>query len=86
MAELAKLCRVDVEEGLALVAITGKNLSQINGLGSRIFSTLATYNIRMSCYGAGSHNICLLVSNKKAETIIQIFHKIFLNNRNIITA
>lgn len=75
MTELAKLCRVDVEEGLALVAIIGNSLSQINGLGSKIFSALATYNIRMICYGASSHNICLLVSDKEAETIIQKLHK-----------
>ncbi|HGJ5873767.1 MULTISPECIES: lysine-sensitive aspartokinase 3 [Arsenophonus] len=75
ITELAKLCRVDVEEGLALVAIIGNNLSQINGLGSQIFSALATYNIRMICYGASSHNICLLVADKEAETIIQILHK-----------
>lgn len=75
MTELAKLCRVDVEEELALVAIIGNNLSQIDGLGSHIFSPLATHNIRMICYGASSHNICLLVSDKEAETIIQILHK-----------
>lgn len=75
MTELAKLCRVDVEKELALVAIIGNNLSQIDGLGSHIFSALATHNIRMICYGASSHNICLLVSDKEAETIIQILHK-----------
>ncbi|CAA2929360.1 Lysine-sensitive aspartokinase 3 [Arsenophonus endosymbiont of Bemisia tabaci Q2] len=75
MTELAKLCRVDVEEELALVAIIRNNLSQIDGLGSHIFSPLATHNIRMICYGASSHNICLLVFDKEAETIIQILHK-----------
>lgn len=75
MTELANLCRVDVKEELALVAIIGNNLLQIDGLGNHIFSALATNNIRMIFYGASSHNICLLVSDKEAETIIQILHK-----------
>ncbi|MDT9587597.1 MAG: lysine-sensitive aspartokinase 3 [Candidatus Arsenophonus melophagi] len=77
ITELAKLCHVDIEEGLALVAIIGNSLLKINDLGKKIFNALATYKIRMICYGASSHNICLLVADKEAEAIIQILHKKF---------
>ncbi|WP_425343106.1 hypothetical protein, partial [Pseudomonas aeruginosa] len=56
LTELSALCRVEVEEDLALVAIIGNSLSQVNGLGSQIFGTLEDYNIRMISHGASTHN------------------------------
>lgn len=38
LTELSALCRVEVEEDLALVAIIGNSLSQVNGLGSQILA------------------------------------------------
>lgn len=74
MTELSALCRVEVEEDLALVAIIGNDLSQVNGLGKQIFGALASFNIRMISYGASSHNICLLVPGADAEEIVRTLH------------
>ncbi|HDN2511620.1 TPA: lysine-sensitive aspartokinase 3 [Providencia rettgeri] len=74
MTELSALCRVEVEENLALVAIIGNELSQVNGLGKQIFGALESFNIRMISYGASSHNICLLVPGDDAEDIVRTLH------------
>ncbi|MEQ5318707.1 lysine-sensitive aspartokinase 3 [Providencia vermicola] len=74
MTELSALCRVEVEENLALVAIIGNELSQVNGLGKQIFGALESFNIRMISYGASSHNICLLVPGDDAKDIVRTLH------------
>lgn len=50
--------RVEVEEGLALVALIGNDLSKACGVGKEVFGVLEPFNIRMICYGASSHNLC----------------------------
>ncbi|SFU74946.1 lysine-sensitive aspartokinase 3 [Xenorhabdus koppenhoeferi] len=75
LTELSTLCRVEVEEDMALVAIIGNELSQAKGLGKEIFGTLESFNIRMISYGASSHNVCLLVPGKDAEQVIQTLHR-----------
>ncbi|AWK43929.1 MULTISPECIES: lysine-sensitive aspartokinase 3 [Photorhabdus] len=75
MTELSTLCRVEVEEDLALVAIIGNQLSQTNGLGKKVFSVLEKFNLRMISHGASNHNLCLLVQGKDAEQIVQTLHQ-----------
>ncbi|MDC9589328.1 lysine-sensitive aspartokinase 3 [Xenorhabdus sp. XENO-10] len=75
LTELATLCRVEVEEDMALVAIIGNELSQAKGLGKGVFGVLESFNIRMISCGASSHNICLLVPGKDAEQVIQTLHQ-----------
>ncbi|MCK9781338.1 MULTISPECIES: lysine-sensitive aspartokinase 3 [Enterobacterales] len=74
LTELSALCRVEVEEDLALVAVIGNSLSQVNGLGIKIFGTLEDYNIRMISHGASTHNLCLLVDGKDADNIVRKLH------------
>ena len=50
---------MEVEEGLALVALIGNDLSKACGVGKEVFGVLEPFNIRMICYGASSHNLCL---------------------------
>ncbi|HCR5886455.1 TPA: lysine-sensitive aspartokinase 3, partial [Shigella flexneri] len=52
LMELSALCRVEVEEGLALVALIGNDLSKACGVGKEVFGVLEPFNIRMICYGA----------------------------------
>ncbi|MBC8954741.1 lysine-sensitive aspartokinase 3 [Xenorhabdus sp. PB62.4] len=75
LTELSALCRVEVEENMALVAIIGNDLSKSKGLGKKVFGTLESFNIRMISGGASSHNICLLVPGKDAEQVIQTLHR-----------
>ena len=69
LIELSELCRVEVEEDLALVAIIGNKLSRACGVGKEVF------DIRMICYGASSYNLCFLVPADQAEQVVQKLHQ-----------
>ncbi len=74
LTELSSLCRVEVEENLALVALIGNELSKACGVGKEVFGVLEPFNIRMICYGASSHNLCFLVPGDDAEKVVQKLH------------
>jgi len=74
LMELSELCRVEVEEDLALVAIIGNELSRASGVGKEVFGVLEPFNIRMICYGASSYNLCFLVPGAEAEQVVQKLH------------
>lgn len=75
LTELSALCRVEVEENLALIALIGNKLSQACGVGKDVFGVLDPFNIRLICYGASSHNLCLLVPGQDAEQVVKTLHK-----------
>jgi aspartate kinase len=74
LMELSELCRVEVEEDLALVAIIGNDLSRASGVGKEVFGVMEPFNIRMICYGASSYNLCFLVPGAEAEQVVQKLH------------
>ncbi|VAX77082.1 Lysine-sensitive aspartokinase 3 [Serratia symbiotica] len=74
LSELSSLCRTEVEENLALVALIGNNLSQTCGVGKKVFGVLDPFNIRMICYGASSYNLCFLVSGEDADQVVRTLH------------
>lgn len=75
LTELSSLCRVEVEENLALVAIIGNNLSKACGVGKEVFGALEPFNLRMICYGASSYNLCFLVPTPDAEEVVRALHQ-----------
>ncbi|WP_370974209.1 lysine-sensitive aspartokinase 3 [Enterobacter wuhouensis] len=75
LIELSELCRVEVEENLALVAIIGNKLSRACGVGKEVFGVLDPFSIRMICYGASSYNLCFLVPADQAEKVVQKLHQ-----------
>ncbi|WP_326469471.1 lysine-sensitive aspartokinase 3 [Enterobacter wuhouensis] len=75
LIELSELCRVEVEEDLALVAIIGNKLSRACGVGKEVFGVLDPFSIRMICYGASSYNLCFLVPADQAEKVVQKLHQ-----------
>lgn len=79
LAELAPLCEVTVEQGLALVAVIGHQLSNTPQVASRIFQTIADKNIRMISQGASPNNLCFLVQESDAGDILTVLHERFLS-------
>lgn len=75
LTELSSLCRVEVEEDLALIALIGNSLCAASGVGKEVFGVLDPFNIRMICYGASSHNLCFLVPGSVAEQVVQKLHR-----------
>lgn len=78
LKELSKLCTVDVEYGLSLVALVGNNMRKTKGAGKEIFSVLEDYNLRMICYGASTHNLCFLVDEESAQKVVRDLHNALL--------
>lgn len=72
--ELEQLCEVTVEHGLSLVAVIGNNLHATKGLGSSVFDKINDFNIRMICHGASSNNLCFLVPEQDANTVVEQLH------------
>ncbi|MGY3861316.1 lysine-sensitive aspartokinase 3 [Aeromonas lacus] len=79
LAELSQLCKVEVENELALVALIGNRMSEVNGVGSRVFDALRDHNIRMICYGASAHNLGFLVKEGEAGQIVNRLHQELLD-------
>ncbi|UJF20092.1 lysine-sensitive aspartokinase 3 [Vibrio sp. SS-MA-C1-2] len=73
--ELSKLCRVEVESDLSLVALIGNSMSSTKGAGKQVFGTLEDYNLRMICYGASPHNLCFLVNETDAKNVVKELHQ-----------
>lgn len=79
LAELDQLCKVQVETGLALVALIGNRMSEAAGVGSQVFDAIREHNIRMICYGASAHNLCFLVKEDEAGHIVNRLHQELLD-------
>lgn len=75
LTELSALCRVEVEEDLALVALIGNQLSSACGVGRQVFGAMEPFNIRLICYGASSHNLCFLVPGDDADAVVRTLHQ-----------
>lgn len=77
--ELEQLCEVTVENGLSLVAVVGNNLHETTNLGRSIFDNIEGVNIRMICHGASANNLCFLVNETDANSVVKTLHdKLFV--------
>ncbi|WP_024871032.1 lysine-sensitive aspartokinase 3 [Tolumonas lignilytica] len=73
--ELNAFCKVKVESDLALVALIGNRMSEVNGVGTQVFDAVSEHNVRMICYGASTHNLCFLVPEADASLVVQKLHQ-----------
>jgi len=72
--ELEQFCEVTIESNLSLIAVIGNELNNVNGIGHSIFETIDDINIRLICHGASSHNLCFLVNEDDANTVVERLH------------
>ena len=73
--ELEQLCEVTVEHGLSLVAVIGNGLNCAKGIGQTIFETINDINIRLICHGASANNLCFLVNEQDANSVVEKLHR-----------
>jgi len=80
---LAKPDMVEIESGLALIAVVGRGMKSMRGTAARIFSALAHahINIRMIDQGSSELNIIIGVANEDFETAIQAIYDIFVKTQ-----
>ena len=71
---------IELDSGLALVAVVGRGMQRTRGTAGRIFSALAHahVNVRMIDQGSSELNIIIGVDNRDFETAIQAIYDIFV--------
>jgi Aspartokinases len=74
IAELTQLCHVEIGENLAVVALIGNDMNHTAGATAPVFSALAQHKLRMICYGASNHNVCMVVEDDDATQVVQRLH------------
>jgi len=74
VAELEQLCEVSVVHGLSLVAVIGNGLTLAKGVGQSIFETINDINVRLICHGASANNLCFLVDESDANSVVEKLH------------
>lgn len=79
--ELETLGDIDIEIGLAIIALVGNSITHTSGLARYLFTELEDINIRMICMGASSHNVCFLVDEEVAPEVVRRLHRVFLENK-----
>ena len=80
---LSKPDSVEIESGLALIAVVGRGMKSMRGTAARIFSALAhaRINIRMIDQGSSELNIIVGVANEDFETAIRAIYDIFVTTQ-----
>jgi len=74
--ELSVVCSLEIQEDLALVALIGNNLTTTIGMAKQVFDQLDQFSIRLTSFGASTHNICFLVTGSDAESVVKILHQV----------
>ncbi len=77
---LREFSEVSVEENQAIVCIVGDNLRHTPGVAARAFGALQEVNIRMISQGASLLNIGFAVSERDAETTVELLHREFFSS------
>ena len=74
---------IEIESGLALIAVVGRGMRATRGTAARIFSALAhaRVNIRMIDQGSSELNIIIGVANEDFETAIRAIYAIFVDTQ-----
>ncbi len=71
---------IELESGLALIAVVGRGMKRTRGTAGRIFSALAhaRVNVKMIDQGSSELNIIIGVENRDFETAIRAIYDIFV--------
>ena len=74
---------IEIESGLALIAVVGRGMRSVQGTAARIFSALAhaRVNVRMIDQGSSELNIIIGVANEDFETAIRAVYAIFVDTQ-----
>lgn len=77
---LAKPDSVEIESGLALIAVVGRGMKSASGTAGKLFSALAKdgINIKMIDQGSSELNIIIGVRNKDFEPAIRAIYDTFI--------
>ncbi|WP_199611701.1 lysine-sensitive aspartokinase 3 [Flocculibacter collagenilyticus] len=91
MKALQAFCEIQVESDLSLIALIGNHLHANasimgnNGIEASVFQSLNNISMRMICYGASQHNVCFLVKDNEAVSIISKLHQHLFEGDTAVT-
>ena len=74
LSELNQVCQVTIEENLALIALVGNKIDSSSGVGTKLFGALGDVSVRLICHGASQHNLCFLVADDVASSVVSRLH------------
>ena len=82
IAQLVEPDTLEVEAGLALIAVVGRGMKSQTGTAAKIFNALsdARINIRMIDQGASELNIMIGVANDDFERAIKFIYNAFVKD------
>lgn len=71
---------VEIESGLALLAIVGRGMKSASGTAGKLFTALAKHNINIKMIDQGSSelNIIIGVKNSDFETAVKAIYETFI--------
>lgn len=80
---LAEPDSVEIEAGLALIAVVGREMKSASGTAGKLFTALANegINIKMIDQGSSELNIIIGVNNEDFETAIKAIYNTFINKK-----
>lgn len=80
---LAEPDSVEIESGLALIAVVGRGMKSASGTAGKLFSALAKegINIKMIDQGSSELNIIIGVENSDFETAIKAIYNTFITEK-----
>ena len=86
VSEIHRQCSpdsIEIDSGLALIAVVGRGMKSTRGTAGRIFSALAHahVNVRMIDQGSSELNIIIAVDNQDFETAIRAIYDIFVTTQ-----
>ena len=76
--ELESFARVEVAHERCIVAVVGRALRELPGVGSRTFSALRDVNVEMISMGANEINLSLVVRAADEARALRLLHQEFL--------
>ena len=78
--KLAEPDSIEIESGIALIAVVGRGMKSVRGTAGRIFAALAhaRINVRMIDQGSSELNIIIGVDNEDFELAIKAIYDIFV--------
>ena len=86
VSEIHRQCSpdsIEIDSGLARIAVVGRGMKSTRGTAGRIFSALAHahVNVRMIDQGSSELNIIIAVDNQDFETAIRAIYDIFVTTQ-----
>lgn len=72
--ELKTFATVNIESGLSLIAVIGNDIGHFGDISPSVLQAASPATIRMVCQGASHHNLCFLVADGDADTVVKKLH------------